>query len=61
MTEQDTAPDETLEESLISYAWTIIANAGEGDWTRETQTWQDAAARWRGQYHAWLDTRKDPR
>ena len=31
----------------LDYAWTIIANAGGGDWTKETQDWQQAAAKWR--------------
>ena len=31
----------------IEMAWGIIANAGGGDWTRETAEWQEAAARWR--------------
>ena len=31
----------------LEYAWTIIANAGGGDWTRETPDWQTAAAKWR--------------
>lgn len=39
---------------LEEFAWTIIANAGEGDWQRESRDWRDAAARWRGQYHAKL-------
>lgn len=41
---------------LLEYAWTIICNAGEGDWTRESAEWQGAAARLREQYHAFLDT-----
>jgi hypothetical protein len=39
---------------LLETAWGIIANAGGGDWTRETPDWQDAAARWRDRYHATL-------
>ena len=31
----------------IEAAWGIIANAGGGDWTKETPEWQEAAARWR--------------
>lgn len=38
----------------MNYAWTIICNVSEGDWTKQTQEWQDAAARCRDQYHALL-------
>jgi hypothetical protein len=31
---------------LIESAWIVIANAGGGDWTRETPEWQKAAHRW---------------
>ena len=37
---------ERLRESL-DWAWAVIANAGGGDWTRETRDWQAAAIRWR--------------
>ena len=40
----------------LNYAWTIICNVSEGDWTKQTQEWQDAAARCRDQYHALLPT-----
>lgn len=42
---------------LLEIAWGVIANAGGGDWTRETKEWQDAAARWRDDYHATVWTR----
>ncbi len=35
----------------LEWAWTIIANAGGGDWQRESREWQDAAAKWRDE--AW--------
>jgi len=35
---------------LIEEAWGIIANAGGGNWKKETQTWQKTAARWRTKY-----------
>lgn len=35
---------------LLEYAWGIIANAGEGNWEKESKTWQEAAAKWRDQY-----------
>lgn len=42
-------------DQLLYEAWTIIANAGQGDWGRESEEWQEAARRWRDQYHARLD------
>ena len=41
---------------LVEYAWTIIANAGEGNWERESSEWQEAAKLWRTQYHDYLAT-----
>jgi hypothetical protein len=35
-------------------AWGVIANAGGGDWKRETEEWQGATARWRDRYFARL-------
>jgi hypothetical protein len=31
----------------LEMAWGIIANAGGGDWSKETPEWQEAAAKWR--------------
>lgn len=39
---------------LLEYAWTIICNAGEGSWERESADWQMAAAKFRDEYHATL-------
>lgn len=39
---------------LMNYGWTIIANAGAGNWQRESEEWQEAAAKWRDQYHELL-------
>lgn len=36
---------------LMELAWGIIANAGGGDWSKESPEWQDAAQRWRDQFH----------
>lgn len=41
-------------DDLIPAAWGIIANAGGGDWGRETPEWQEAATRWRDAYHETL-------
>jgi hypothetical protein len=31
----------------LDLAWGIIANAGAGNWSRESEDWRGAAARWR--------------
>lgn len=36
---------------LLEAAWGIIANAHEGNWDKERPEWQEAAARWREDYH----------
>ena len=36
---------------LVEWAWTIIANAGGGDWENESAEWRKAAAAWRDAYH----------
>lgn len=41
-------------DELLEMAWVVIANAGAGNWARESIDWQDAAARWRNDYHAAL-------
>lgn len=42
-------------DDLIESAWGLIANAGGGDWTKESDEWSAAAERWRERYHAALD------
>ncbi len=34
--------------------WIVLANVSEGDWTKQTPEWQEAAARWRDNYFAAL-------
>ena len=41
----------------LEIAWGVIANAGGGDWTKETKEWQEAAARWRDEYFTLLHAR----
>lgn len=47
-------PAETVDalRAELEMAWTIIANAGGGDWKKESSEWQEAAAKWRDRYHA---------
>lgn len=42
-------------EGLIHWAWGIIANVSNGDWTKQNKDWQQAAALWRNTYHNHLD------
>lgn len=42
------------ESDLIEWAWTIICNAGGGNWELETEEWQRAAANFRTAYHKFL-------
>lgn len=46
---------EAAHDDLLEFAWTIICNAGFGDWEKESADWQVAAHRFRERYHAWLD------
>lgn len=43
---------------LLENAWGLLANAGGGDWARESVEWADAAGRWRDDYHKLLDHTK---
>jgi len=36
--------------------WAVLANVSGGDWTKQTQEWQDAAAKWRDNYFATIRT-----
>ena len=57
---QDIDPAEDEKDHLLYWAWTIIANAGEGDWTKESTGWQKAARDWRDRWHRVLDARRVP-
>jgi hypothetical protein len=47
----------TSSADMIESAWGIIANAGGGDWSKESIEWQEAAAAWRDRFHRHLDER----
>ena len=32
---------------MLMEAWGVIANAGDGNWKRESLSWREAAAQWR--------------
>lgn len=36
---------------FAEWGWTIIANAGGGDWERESPDWQEAAGKYRDEFH----------
>jgi hypothetical protein len=40
---------------LVEFGWTIICSAGNGNWKNESSEWQEAAAKFRDQYHHLLD------
>lgn len=42
-------------------AWGIIANAGGGDWLRESEEWQREAAKWRDRRWARMSWRGESR
>lgn len=44
---------------LLEIAWGIIANAGGGDWNKETPEWRGAAERWRDRYFDYLKTKNE--
>lgn len=48
---------EIVEEYMeqIEIAWTIIANANEGNWDNATPEWKKAAEKWRDKYHKLLN------
>lgn len=44
---------------LLYVAWTVIANAGEGDWSRESEEWRKAAVHWRDDFHVFIDENRE--
>jgi hypothetical protein len=51
---QDENTASTWEARLLQQAWGVIANAG-WDGSARTPGWQEAAVRWRDEYHSYLD------
>lgn len=54
-TARDILSDSVMEilitRELLYEAWGIIANASNGDWSKETKEWQKAAKRWRNKFN----------
>ena len=43
-------------QNSVEHAWGVIANAGGGDWQKESAVWRKAAMRWRDEdWHPMLD------
>jgi hypothetical protein len=40
-----------LASDLLEIAWALIANASQGDWSREPESWRVAAESWRDAFH----------
>lgn len=59
MTDADDEPP--LVDDLLMFAWGLIANAGEGDWSRESEEWDVAAKKWHDQFHVRLDIARKQR
>jgi len=49
----------TLSREVLHEAWTLIANVSGGDWTQQSEEWQEAAARWRDRFHDVLDRERN--
>ena len=37
-------------EDVAEMLWVVLANVSEGDWSKQTKEWQEAAVRWRDNY-----------
>lgn len=44
-------PDDLVPDALVDVAWRLLANVSEGDWDKQPPEWQQAALRFREQYH----------
>ena len=45
-------------EGAAEMLWAVLANVSGGDWTKQTEEWQEAAARWRDNYFEALSTQE---
>jgi len=55
--ERPTVDDDLPPDDLDYKAWVLLANVSEGDWTKQTPEWREAALRWREAFHESLDGR----
>lgn len=39
----------------MHWAWTVIANAYDGDWSKAPPEWRDGATTWRDAYGAYME------
>lgn len=58
----DDTARESPADSLLAWAWTVIANAGhnQGGWAALDPEWVKAAEAWRDAYHATLPGQTSP-
>jgi len=49
ITKEEVALVTTLEDAA-EMLWIVLANVSEGDWTKQSEEWQEAAIRWRDKY-----------
>lgn len=50
--------EQSLSDDLLEYGWAILANVSDGDWTKQSEDWQEAVMKWRDKYHEYLNSRK---
>ena len=41
--------------------WVVLANVSEGDWSKQSEEWQDAAIKWRDNYFEALKALNPPK
>lgn len=54
-----TSVNMSYKDDLLYQAWTVIANAGGGDWDKETPEWKEAAEKWRDAWHQTFEAARD--
>lgn len=48
--EQELLDRITALEDAAEMLWVVLANVSEGDWTKQSVDWREAAAQWRDNY-----------
>ena len=54
------APTDIKMADAAEMLWVVLANVSGGDWSKQSQEWQDAAARWRNNYFEALNAATPP-
>lgn len=42
---------------LLEFAWILIANVNNGDWSQQSEDWRESVYRFRDRYHAVIRNR----